>query len=62
MAEDNSGNRLAELKQHVDRCGRARIILCRCDSDEAVRFGQSLGLTMFQGRHVDKMLAEGRRI
>lgn len=62
MAEDNSGTRLAELKQHVDRCGRARIILCRCDNDEAVRFGQSLGLTMFQGRHVDKMLAEGRRI
>ena len=62
MAEDNSGSRLTELKQHVDRCGRARIILCRCDNDEAVRFGQSLGLTMFQGRHVDKILAEGRRI
>ncbi|MBU0725788.1 MAG: hypothetical protein KJ904_15930 [Alphaproteobacteria bacterium] len=62
MADDAAGSRVGELKQHVDRCGRARIILCRCDSDEAVRFGQSLGITMFQGRHVDKLLAEGRRI
>ncbi|KZC99602.1 hypothetical protein AUP43_14525 [Oceanibaculum pacificum] len=62
MADDSAGARLADLKQHVDRCGRARIILCRCDSDEAVRFGQSLGITMFQGRYVDKLLTENRRI
>ena len=61
MADDMSGTRTAELKEHVDRCGRARIILCRCDSDEAVRFGQSLGITMYQGRYIDRLLAgEGR--
>ena len=27
MADDNSGTRLAELKEHVDRCGRARLIV-----------------------------------
>ena len=52
MADDLSGNRTAELKEHIDRCGRARIILARCDSDEAVRFGQSLGITMYQGRYI----------
>lgn len=61
MADDMSGSRTAELKEHVDRCGRARIILCRCDSDEAIRFGQSLGITMYQGRYIDRLLAgEGR--
>ena len=62
MADDMSGNRTAELKEHVDRCGRARIILTRCDSDEAVRFGQSLGITMFQGRYIDKQLNSEARI
>ncbi len=61
MADDLSGQRTAELKEHVDRCGRARIILSRCDSDEAVRFGQSLGITMYQGRYIDRLLSsEGR--
>jgi EAL domain-containing protein (putative c-di-GMP-specific phosphodiesterase class I) len=56
MADDSTGRRQAELKEHIDRTGRARIILCRCDSEEAIRFGQSLGITMFQGRIIDKML------
>jgi hypothetical protein len=57
-----SGARAVELKEHVDRCGRARIILSRCNSDEAVRFGQSLGITMYQGRYVDRLLANESRI
>jgi len=62
MADDVTGTRATELKEHVDRCGRARIILSRCDSDEAVRFGQSLGITMYQGRYVDRLLANERRL
>ena len=57
MADDNSGTRLDTLKEHVDRCGRARLIIARCDSDEAVRFGQSLGSTVYQGHYVDRLLA-----
>lgn len=61
MADDVDGTRLNELKEHIDRSGRARIILSRCDTDEAIRVGQSLGITMFQGRYVDKLLSsEGR--
>jgi EAL domain-containing protein (putative c-di-GMP-specific phosphodiesterase class I) len=62
MADDVSGTRATELKEHVDRCGRARIILSRCDSDEAVRFGQSLGITMYQGRYVDRLLSNESRL
>ena len=57
LADDNSGTRLDTLKEHVDRCGRARLIIARCDSDEAVRFGQSLGSTVYQGHYIDRLLA-----
>ncbi|MBF0356025.1 MAG: hypothetical protein HQL43_12390 [Alphaproteobacteria bacterium] len=33
-----------------------RIIMCRCDTIEAIQIGQSLGLTIFQGRYVDQRL------
>lgn len=62
MADDVTGTRATELKEHVDRCGRSRIILSRCDSDEAVRFGQSLGITMYQGKYVDRLLANESRL
>lgn len=35
---------------------QGRIILARCDSAESVGFGQGHGITLFQGRHLDKML------
>ncbi|MBI1777872.1 MAG: hypothetical protein HYR63_21240 [Proteobacteria bacterium] len=58
MTDDSSGRRQSEIKEHIDRSGRARMILCRCDSEEAIRFGQAMGITMFQGRQIDKMLAD----
>ncbi|MDG1887835.1 MAG: hypothetical protein P8J85_11550 [Alphaproteobacteria bacterium] len=60
MADDNTGTRLDVLKEHVDRCGRARLIIARCDSDEAVRFGQSLGSTVYQGHYIDRLLANSK--
>ncbi len=57
LIEDMSARHYSELKDSVDHCGRARIILTRVDSDDAIKFGHQLGITMFQGFHVDKMLA-----
>ena len=62
MADGFSSSQATELKEQVDRCGRARIILSRCDSEEAVRFGQSLGITMYQGHYVDRLLSRGTNI
>ncbi|HXP95496.1 MAG TPA: hypothetical protein VN809_02205 [Telmatospirillum sp.] len=45
------------IETYVDRCGPSRSILCRCDAQDAVDFGQSMGITLFQGRHVENMLA-----
>jgi len=33
-----------------------RMILARCDTDAAIRWGQDNNFTLFQGRHIDKVL------
>tara|TARA_B100000315_G_scaffold259879_1_gene317822 strand:+ start:851 stop:2134 length:1284 start_codon:yes stop_codon:yes gene_type:complete len=45
----------------VSEMGSSRLILCRCDNDTAVEFGQSVGISMFQGRHIENLLAEENR-
>ncbi len=41
------------LYQAMRDCGTERIILARCGRPEAVKFGQALGLQLFQGWHLD---------
>jgi hypothetical protein len=37
-------------------------VLCRCDSADAIEFGRSVGIELYQGRHVETLIAEdGRR-
>lgn len=45
------------MKELVEHTGRARVILSRIDNDAAVRYGHSMGVTLFQGRHLDTLLA-----
>jgi hypothetical protein len=33
--------------------------MCRCDTEEAVTVGQALGISLFQGRHIDRLLGVG---
>jgi len=50
------------LKTIVKEAGEDRIILCRCDNREAIDFGKSVGINVFQGRYVETLIAEdGRR-
>jgi hypothetical protein len=46
------------LRAAIVAAGPSRVILCRCDNDAAIKFGQSVGITLFQGRYVDKLLAD----
>lgn len=55
MAEATRG---AAFGEAVKRCGPSRVILCRCDSRQAVEFGQHHGITLFQGRFVEAILAD----
>jgi EAL domain-containing protein (putative c-di-GMP-specific phosphodiesterase class I) len=45
------------LADYVRRCGPSRTILCRCDTAHAISLGQAVGITLFQGRHVEQLLA-----
>jgi EAL domain-containing protein (putative c-di-GMP-specific phosphodiesterase class I) len=51
----------AKASEIVSKMGNSRIILCRCDDETAVEFGQSIGISMFQGRHIENLLAEENR-
>jgi EAL domain-containing protein (putative c-di-GMP-specific phosphodiesterase class I) len=53
----NAETRAAVAKQ-VDRVGKGRVILSRCDNESMIRTGQSMGITMFQGRYLDAVLQQ----
>ena len=48
------------LQEAVARIGRDRLILCRCDSPEALRVGRTMGISLYQGRYFDALLEEAR--
>jgi len=48
--------------RHIMLTGADRTILTRCDHEEAVEFGRTNGIELFQGHHVESLIAEeGRR-
>lgn len=49
-----------DLKQAIKQAGQARVILTRCDNETAVKTGQSMGISLFQGRYIDAILAQRR--
>ncbi len=51
-----------ELAAAVRSCGNNRVILCRCDNASAIEYGQALGISLFQGRHIDKLVAPNARV
>ena len=51
----------ALLKRFVDRDGPDKWIMCRCDNREAIDFGRSVGMDLFQGRFVENLIAEDVR-
>jgi EAL domain-containing protein (putative c-di-GMP-specific phosphodiesterase class I) len=62
MLDDPSGQRHDELKRVVATIGESRVILTRCDSAEAVQRGESFGICMFQGRHLDALVEKSKKI
>ena len=59
---DDNNEPTDEMKEAINQIGKSRVILARCDSPTSIRAGQSMDVTMFQGRHVDTVLyAEFRR-
>lgn len=57
LLDDAGGEgRRDEIRAVIGRTGAERIILCRCGSADAVRWGQELGVRLFQGRCIDSRL------
>jgi hypothetical protein len=52
--------RREELRLAIKRAGVDRVILCRCDTTEAIRWGQSFGIRLFQGHYIDSRLRAAR--
>ena len=44
-----------KLTQLVERAGKSKVILCHCDSEGAFKFGQSIGIALFQGHYIDTL-------
>jgi len=58
MAAIMGTERAQQFKDLIRERRRGRTILSRCDSDASVRIGNQLGITLFQGRHIDTLLRE----
>lgn len=54
LAETDNGY---EFRQLLKRNGLNRLILARCDGADAVEYGQAQGITLFQGRHIEDLIA-----
>lgn len=53
----NLDNRVArDVQEAIDRIGRDRVILSRCETESCLELGQKLGITMYQGHHFDNMM------
>ena len=52
--------RREELRVAIKRAGVDRVILCRCDSVDAIRWGHAFGLRLFQGHYIDSRLRAAR--
>jgi len=59
LAAEGVDPRRERFRQAVKMAGAARVILCRCDGPEAVEFGHALGIMLFQGRYVDRIITGG---
>ncbi|GAB6052636.1 EAL domain-containing protein [Magnetospira thiophila] len=60
MATEDA-DEMAQLRDLIDHAGGDRVVLCRCDTRQSVDFGQALGISVFQGRYVENLIAEEHR-
>jgi hypothetical protein len=46
----------------IKSCGPNRVILCRCDTRSAVSYGQAMGINLFQGRFLDRIINPNQKM
>jgi len=55
-ARDATNEKNARVAEAIKICGSNRVILTRCDNEQAIEYGKAIGLSLFQGRHLDSLL------
>lgn len=50
------------LMRAIKNCGQHRVILCHCDTQQAVAYGLMMGINLFQGRFLDRVLNPSQTI
>jgi len=50
-----------QVKRQIMLTGADRVIMSRCDTEESIEFGRDNGIILFQGRHVEALIAEENR-
>lgn len=50
-----------QVKRQIMLSGAQRVIMSRCDTEESIQFGRDNGIILFQGRHVEALIAEENR-
>ncbi|MCW8836426.1 MAG: hypothetical protein OQJ99_08685 [Rhodospirillales bacterium] len=58
---DQGRDAIDDFRRMVKAQNGANTVLCRCDNRDAVEFGQSAGIMMYQGRYIEKLIAEENR-
>jgi EAL domain-containing protein (putative c-di-GMP-specific phosphodiesterase class I) len=56
MGDGSSSESVHALGDLVAHAGKARVILGHVDSESALRWGHSIGISMFQGRYLDQLV------
>jgi EAL domain-containing protein (putative c-di-GMP-specific phosphodiesterase class I) len=49
------------VKRQIILTNPSRVIMTRCDTEESIEFGRDVGIKLFQGRHVEALIAEENR-
>jgi hypothetical protein len=57
ILKDANAEHARDFAELIRRSDPTSVILCRTDSDGAIQFGRSLGISMFQGHQVDRLLS-----
>lgn len=51
-----------KLIESIKDCGTNRIILCHCSNKDAVDYGKSVGISLFQGRYIDSLINPNAKV
>ncbi len=57
LCDQLSGVRGQGVREAARKMGSERLILTRCDTEQALEVGQTLGITLYQGHLLDEMLS-----